>query len=41
MNDAGITKNVYTVPLNKFMVEIKNYEWNEVLEQPFTGAEGT
>lgn len=30
MDDAGITKNVYTVPLNKFMVEIKkNYgmEW--------------
>lgn len=42
MNDAGITKNEYTVPLNKFMVEIKkNYEWNEVLQQPSTGAEGT
>lgn len=26
MNDAGITKNEYTLPLNEFMVEIKkNY----------------
>lgn len=42
MNDAGVTKNEFKVPLNKFMVEIKkNYEWNEVPEQPSTGAEGT
>lgn len=42
MNDDGITKNEYTVPLNEFMVEIKkNYEWNKVLEQPSTGTKGT
>lgn len=42
MNNAGMTKNESTVPLNKFMVEIKkNYEWNQDLEQPFTGAEET
>lgn len=29
MNDAGVTINEYTVPVNKFMVEMKkNYEWN-------------
>lgn len=42
INDASIGKNECTVLLNKFMVEIKkNNEWNEVLEQPSTGAEVT
>lgn len=42
MNNAGITKKWVSSAPNKFMMEIKkNYDWNEVLEQPSTGAEGT